>query len=101
DPQAMIKENEMDGVWGACLQPSQGLFWYRIPDSALLSAICRVYNDWIADFCKPYPDRLKGIAMLNVTRSTIGSDGPRRTSAFRCCCTSARRAVESRAASSP
>ena len=66
DPQAMIKENEMDGVWGACLQPSQGLFWYRIPDSALLSAICRVYNDWIADFCKPYPDRLKGIAMLNV-----------------------------------
>ena len=66
DPQAMVKENEMDGVWGSCLQPSQGLFWYRIPDSALLSAICRVYNDWIADFCKPYPDRLKGIAMLNV-----------------------------------
>ena len=66
DAQAMVKENEMDGVWGACLQPSQGLFWYRIPDSALLSAICRVYNDWIAEFCKPYPDRLKGIAMLNV-----------------------------------
>src|SRR5436190_321894 len=56
----------MDGVWGSCLQPSQGLFWYRLPDSAMLSAICRVYNDWIADFCKPYPDRLKGIAMLNV-----------------------------------
>ena len=55
EPQAMIKENEMDGVWGAGLQPSQGLFWYRIPDSAMLAAICRVYNDWIADFCKPYP----------------------------------------------
>src|SRR5213075_1136963 len=66
DPHAMVKENEMDGVWGACLQPSQGLFWYRIPDSPLLSAICRVYNDWIAEFCKPFPDRLKGIAMLNV-----------------------------------
>jgi len=66
DPQAMIKENEMDGVWGACLQPSQGLFWYRISDSGLLSAICRVYNDWIADFCRASPDRLKGIAMLNV-----------------------------------
>jgi predicted TIM-barrel fold metal-dependent hydrolase len=66
DPGAMIKENEMDGVWGACLQPSQGLFWYRIPDSAMLSAICRVYNRWITDFCKPHPDRLKGIAMLNV-----------------------------------
>ena len=66
DPHSMIKENEMDGVWGSCLQPSQGLFWYRIPDSAMLSAICRVYNDWIAEFCRPYPDRLKGIAMLNV-----------------------------------
>jgi predicted TIM-barrel fold metal-dependent hydrolase len=66
DPDAMIAENEEDGVWGSCLQPSQGLFWYRIPDSALLSEICRVYNDWIADFCKPYPERLKAIAMLNV-----------------------------------
>jgi predicted TIM-barrel fold metal-dependent hydrolase len=66
DPHAMIAELEMDGVWGACLQPSQGLFWYRLEDSELLSAICRVYNDWIADFCQPYPDRLKGIGCLNV-----------------------------------
>ena len=66
DAHAMIRENEEDGVWGSCLQPSQGLFWYRIPDSELLTEICRVYNDWIADFCKPYPERLKGIGMLNV-----------------------------------
>ncbi|MBV8889471.1 MAG: amidohydrolase family protein [Alphaproteobacteria bacterium] len=66
DPHAMIEENEEDGVWGSVLQPSQGLFWYRIPDTQLLSAICAAYNDWIADFCKPRPDRLKGIAMLNV-----------------------------------
>ena len=62
----MIRENEEDGVWGSCLQPSQGLFWYRIPDSELLTEICRVYNDWIADFCKPHSQRLKGIAMLNL-----------------------------------
>ena len=66
DPHAMIKENEEDGVWGSCLQPSQGLFWYRLADSELLSAICGAYNDWITDFCKPYPERLKGIGMLNV-----------------------------------
>src|SRR5438034_8008081 len=74
DPQAMIKENEMDGVWGACLQPSQGLFWYRISDSGLLSAICRVYNDWIADFCRASPERLKGIAMLNVADGEAGCE---------------------------
>jgi predicted TIM-barrel fold metal-dependent hydrolase len=56
----------VDGIWGSVLQPSQGLFWYLVPDSALLSEICRIYNDWIADFCKARPDRLKGIAMLNV-----------------------------------
>ena len=66
DARSMIVENEEDGVWGSCLQPSQGLFWYRLPDSGLLTEICRVYNDWITDFCKPYPERLKGIAMLNV-----------------------------------
>ncbi|HJU16044.1 MAG TPA: amidohydrolase family protein [Stellaceae bacterium] len=73
DPAAMLAENEEDGVWGSCLQPSQGLFWYRIPDSELLTEICRVYNDWIADFCKADPARLKGIAMLNVDDVEIGS----------------------------
>ena len=66
DPHAMLEELEADGVWGACLQPSQGLFWYRLPDSELLSALCRAYNAWITDFCRAVPERLKGIGMLNV-----------------------------------
>src|SRR3989441_7182910 len=66
EPHAMLEELEADGVWAACLQPSQGLFWYRLPDSELLSALCRAYNDWIADFCQAAPHRLKGIGMLNV-----------------------------------
>jgi predicted TIM-barrel fold metal-dependent hydrolase len=66
EPHAMLGELELDGVWGACLQPSQGLFWYRLPDSELLSALCRAYNAWIADFCRAAPGRFKGIGMLNV-----------------------------------
>ncbi|HEX3864022.1 MAG TPA: amidohydrolase family protein [Stellaceae bacterium] len=66
DADAMLRENEEDGIWGSVLQPSQGLFWYRVPDSALLTEICRCYNDWIAEFCQPHIHRLKGIAMLNV-----------------------------------
>ncbi len=65
-PDAMLKELELDGIWGAILQPSQGLFWYHIEDSELLSGLCQAYNDWIADFCHPHPHRLKGIGMLNV-----------------------------------
>jgi predicted TIM-barrel fold metal-dependent hydrolase len=66
EPHAMLDELEADGVWGACLQPSQGLFWYRLPDSDLLSGLCRAYNAWIAEFCRAAPNRLKGIGMLNV-----------------------------------
>jgi predicted TIM-barrel fold metal-dependent hydrolase len=66
EPHAMLEELEADGVWGACLQPSQGLFWYRLPDSELLSALCRAYNVWITDFCRAAPGRFKGIGMLNV-----------------------------------
>ncbi len=66
EPNAMLKELEIDGIWGAIIQPSQGLFWYHIDDSELLSALCRAYNDWIAGFCQPYPGRLKGIGMLNL-----------------------------------
>ena len=66
EPHAMLEELEADGVWGACLQPSQGLFWYRLPDSELLSALCRAYNGWITDFCRAAPGRFRGIGMLNV-----------------------------------
>jgi predicted TIM-barrel fold metal-dependent hydrolase len=66
DPHAHVKDMDLDSVAGGVLYPSQGLTVYRVPDSALLSAILRAYNDWLADFCKPYPNRLKGIAMLNV-----------------------------------
>jgi hypothetical protein len=66
DPQAHVQDMDRDTVAGGVLYPSQALTTYRIPDSALLSAIFRAYNDWLADFCQPYPQRLKGIAMLNV-----------------------------------
>src|SRR6266581_3199378 len=32
----------------------------------LMSAIFRAYNDWLAEFCRTDPVRLKGIAMINL-----------------------------------
>jgi predicted TIM-barrel fold metal-dependent hydrolase len=66
DPHAHVQDMDLDSVAGGVLYPSQGLTLYRVSDSQLLSAILRAYNDWLADFCTPYPQRLKGIAMLNV-----------------------------------
>src|SRR5205085_10607570 len=39
---------------------------FRIADGALMSAIFRAYNDWLAEFCRADPARLKGIAMINL-----------------------------------
>ena len=68
DAHKMVPALEQDGVWGAIIQPTQGLSWYRMDpgESDLLSAICRAWNDYCAAFCSGYPNRLKGIGMLNV-----------------------------------
>ncbi|MFT5391006.1 MAG: putative TIM-barrel fold metal-dependent hydrolase [Gammaproteobacteria bacterium] len=66
EPGQHLADMVVDGVSGEVLYPSQGLFYFKVQDPLLLSAIFRAYNDWLADFCSADPARLKGIAMLNV-----------------------------------
>ncbi len=65
DPVANLRDNEADGVWGSVLYPTEGLMLYTQAHHELLTACCRVYNDWLAEFCTAAPHRLKGVAMLN------------------------------------
>src|SRR4029077_4754798 len=64
DPHARIKDMDLDGIDAAFLYPSLGNKMGVIPEPDLAAAVCRTYNRWIADYCKPYPDRLFGVAML-------------------------------------
>ena len=64
DPHARIKDLDVDGIDAAFLYPSLGLFAGAIQDPKLAGAVCRAYNRWLADYCRPYPDRLFGVAML-------------------------------------
>ena len=66
EPDQHLRDMEIDGVSGEVLYPSQGLFYFKVGDSALLSAIFRAYNDWLHEFCAADPSRLKAIAMVNV-----------------------------------
>jgi predicted TIM-barrel fold metal-dependent hydrolase len=66
DPQQHIEDMALDGVAGEVLYPSQGLFYFKVADTPLMSAIFRAYNDWLAEFCRTDPARLKGIAMINL-----------------------------------
>src|SRR5438045_8280365 len=66
DSEQHLKDMALDGVAGEVLYPSQGLFYFKVADTALMSAIFRAYNEWLAEFCRTDPARLKGIAMINL-----------------------------------
>ena len=65
-PEEHIKDLEVDGIDADVLYPTAGIVLYQVPDTQLLTAVFRTYNDWLADFCSSYPDQLKGIAMVSL-----------------------------------
>src|SRR6266436_459595 len=64
DPHARIPDMDLDGIDAAFLYPTLGLFAGAVQDPELAGAMCRAYNRWLADYCKPYPERLFAVAML-------------------------------------
>ncbi len=67
DPAARVKVLDEDGIDAAVLYPTLGLVWEgEVKDPELAMAYCRVYNDWIADFCRHSPNRLYGVAHISL-----------------------------------
>lgn len=64
DPDARLQDQDIDGVAGELIYPGLGLFMALAPDADYQRAACRVYNDWLAEFCSAHPSRLKGMAVL-------------------------------------
>ncbi|HSP98559.1 MAG TPA: hypothetical protein VL049_15155, partial [Candidatus Dormibacteraeota bacterium] len=64
DPRRRLVDMDEEGIDIAVLYPSIGLFLEAIQDAALAEASCRVYNDWLADYCRAAPGRLTGIAAI-------------------------------------
>lgn len=67
DPHKRIQDMDLDGVAAAVLFPGTlGLAAPGHPERPLGVALTRAYNNWLAAYCHPYPDRLKGVAALPV-----------------------------------
>ncbi len=65
DPRDRVKLLDEEGVDATLLYPTIGLSWeVQCEDSQLAAACCRVYNDWLTDFSKPYPGRLLPVAHI-------------------------------------
>ena len=66
DPDRYVEENLTDGVVASVLYPTQQMQHYAVRNTALVDATCCAYNAWLAEFCAPHPQRLRGVAALNV-----------------------------------
>jgi hypothetical protein len=76
DPEQHLKDMALDGVAGEVLYPSQGLFYFKVADTLLMSAIFRAYTTGSptpgtpagrpSGSCRTDLARLKGIAMINL-----------------------------------
>src|ERR1700687_425010 len=69
DPHARIPDMDAEGIDAAFLYPSLGLFLGSMKDPEFAAAACRAYNRWLADYCKPYPERLFGAAVVPMQSS--------------------------------
>jgi predicted TIM-barrel fold metal-dependent hydrolase len=75
DPKVRLADLERDGVDAEILYPTIAMQLYPIRDREFQAALFQAYNTWLAqEFCAAYPERFKGIAMLN-PENVAGSVG--------------------------
>ena len=65
-PDARVEDMDLDGVDVSIIYPNAGFLLYGVPDTELLNAVFSTYNDWVAEYSRAYPDRLKGLGMINL-----------------------------------
>src|SRR3546814_12510906 len=58
-----IKDQDRDGIQAEVLYGILGAS-QRLNDSEAATEMMRIYNEWLAGFCKPHPDRFAGIACI-------------------------------------
>ena len=66
DPAARERCMDKDGVTAEIIHATWTLYAMRIEDPEFLRDCCRVFNDWLADYCSHNPKRLVGVAMIPI-----------------------------------
>ncbi len=67
DARERIELLDREQIDKAVLYPTLGILWEsEVDDVELSQAYCRAYNRWIAEFCRPYSERLIPIAHLSL-----------------------------------
>jgi predicted TIM-barrel fold metal-dependent hydrolase len=64
--QERLRDMDLMAIDAAVLYPTFGLFIPQVKEKDYAGALCRAYNNWIADQCKQSP-RLRAVALLPMT----------------------------------
>lgn len=71
DPKRRLADMDRQGVEQSVLFPTLGLAFAGLADTDVQIAMCRAYNDWLAEFCSADARRLVGVAV--VAQADIGA----------------------------
>src|SRR5881296_3046158 len=73
DPAERLKDNELDGVEADVLYTTLGFRIFWLKDVGLQQDCFRVYNDWLAAYCRYAPRRMAGLAMISLYDPKAGA----------------------------
>ena len=79
-PTGTLRAMDVEGVAVAVVFPTlaRGHVTLDDLDPEYAAAICRAYNNYLADFCKENPDRLKGAALISLHSVELAVEEARR-----------------------
>ena len=82
DAPSNLRDMDREGVDVAVLFPTLGLYimWADFIEPALSAAICRAYNNWLADYCSHDKERLHGVMLLPLQDPKLACEELRRAS---------------------
>jgi predicted TIM-barrel fold metal-dependent hydrolase len=63
DPELRLKDQDRDGIQGEVLYGILGASM-RLGDDAAATEMLRIYNEWLAGFCRTHPERYAGLACI-------------------------------------
>lgn len=78
DAHERVKVLDAEGIDIAVMYPGLGLKLGAIQDPDLAVESCKVYNDWLAEWCAQAPDRLAGVGALPLQDPERAADEARR-----------------------
>ena len=79
DPHARVRDLDVEGIDVNMILPSGGVPAFAgLGDMALEQAMYRAYHRFLADYCRPYPERLTGVLLVSARDAAASVAGIRR-----------------------